>query len=64
MQQPDRTTADADQRQHSGSRWTARIENGEVVYEQPANPYVATTDTEFVAERTPQDGTKTIGGQA
>jgi len=60
MQQPDRTTADADQRQHSGSRWTARIENGEVVYEQ-SNGDIRTTDTEYVAERTRPNS---AGGQA
>jgi hypothetical protein len=64
MQKTDRTeTADADQRQQTSSRWTARIENGEAVYEQPTSG-VETTDTEFVAKRTPQSGTDDAGGRA
>jgi len=64
MQKTDRTeTADADQRQQTSSRWTARIENGEAVYE-PLNGGGTTTDTEFVAKRTPQSGTENSGGRA
>jgi len=58
-----RDTSAAHQRGQQSSRWTARIENGEVVYEQP-DTGIETTNTEFVKGRTPQSNPDNAGGRA
>lgn len=62
MDRPTPNPADADQHQQTASGWTARIENGETVYERPDLGFT-TTDTEFVAQRTRANGVSETGGQ-